>query len=362
MKKIRPLLVIAALFAACAVAPTTSASDRAASGNPSTSASDPSIKLLGVEKIWDKAPHNAFTDLIRFNDQWVCAFREAPEHKGGVKDSSMRVIVSKDAKNWEPAASLSDPRGDIRDAKMAILPDGRLMLLTAIQLFDRSKGQTHQSIAYYTRDLKTWEGPVDVGQPNFWMWGIKFHEGTGYSIGYATADGRFVRLYKTSDGVKYEPLVERLEIPAPFPNENAFYFDKDGTARVLQRCDPIKGAQGTTNAFIGTAKPPYTDWKWVETTARVGGPALTRTPDGRLLGAGRLYEPKPRTSLFWIDENTGKITECLTFPSGGDTSYPGLAWHDGLLHVSYYSTHEDNKSSIYFARVKVDPASASASK
>jgi len=327
-------------------------------------AADPGApELVSVERIWDKAPHNAFTDLIRFNDQWVCAFREAPEHKGGVKDSTMRVVVSKDAKSWEPAASLSDPRGDIRDAKMAILPDGRLTLLTAIQLFDRSKGQSHQSIAYFTRDLKTWEGPVDVGQPNFWMWGIKFHKGAGYSIGYATgSDPKSVRLFKTTDGVKYEPIVEKLQIPAPFPNENAIYFDKDDTARVLQRCDPVKGVEGTTNAFLGTAKPPYTEWKWVETTARVGGPALTRTPDGRLLGAGRLYEPKPRTSLFWIDENTGKITECLTFPSGGDTSYPGLVWHDGVLHVSYYSTHEDKKSCIYFARVKVPAASASASK
>jgi hypothetical protein len=319
-------------------------------------------ELISVEMIWDKTPHNAFTDLIRYNDQWVCAFREAPEHKGGVKDSMMRVVVSPDTKSWAPAASLSDPRGDIRDAKMAILPDGRLTLLTAIQLFDRSKGQSHQSIAYFTRDLKTWEGPTDVGQPNFWMWGIKFHKGTGYSIGYATGSNpKSVRLYKTTDGVKYEPIVEKLEIPAPFPNENAIHFDADDTAHVLQRCDPVKGVEGTTNAFLGTAKPPYIDWKWIETTARVGGPALTRTPDGRLLGAGRLYEPKPRTSLFWIDEKTGAITECLTFPSGGDTSYPGLVWHEGVLHVSYYSSHEDKKSRIYFAKVKVPPATASAS-
>ena len=320
-------------------------------------------ELLSVEMIWDKAPHNAFTDLIRYNDQWVCAFREAPEHKGGVKDSTMRVLVSKDTKDWQPAASLSDPRGDIRDAKMAILPDGRLTLLTAIQLFDRSKGQSHQSIAYFTRDLKTWEGPVDVGQPNFWMWGIRFYKGTGYSIGYATGgDPKSVRLYKTTDGVKYQPIVEKLAVDAPFPNENAIHFDADDTAHVLQRCDPVKGVEGTTNAFLGAAKPPYTQWTWRETTARVGGPALTRTPDGRLLGAGRLYEPKPRASLFWIDEKTGQITECLTFPSGGDTSYAGLVWHDGVLHVSYYSSHEpDKKSRIYFAKVKVPAASSAAS-
>src|SRR5688500_1539526 len=78
-------------------------------------AGDPT--LLSVERIWDKAPHNAFTDLIRFNDRWVCAFREAPAHKGGVKDSRMRVLASNDAKVWESVGELADPRGDIRDAK-----------------------------------------------------------------------------------------------------------------------------------------------------------------------------------------------------------------------------------------------------
>ena len=65
--------------------------------------------ILSVERIWDTAPHNAFTDLIRYQDKWVCAFREAPEHKGGVKDSYMRVLVSKDGKAWESAASLVRP-------------------------------------------------------------------------------------------------------------------------------------------------------------------------------------------------------------------------------------------------------------
>jgi hypothetical protein len=30
----------------------------------------------------------------------------------------------------------------------------------------------------------------------------------------------------------------------------------------------------------------------------------------------------------------------LKFPSGGDTSYAGHVWHDGLPWVSYYASHE----------------------
>jgi len=45
--------------------------------------------------------------------------------------------------------------------------------------------------------------------------------------------------------------------------------------------------------------------------------------------------------------------EFLEFPSGGDTSYPGMVFYDGILWVSYYSSHEE-KTSIYLAKVKID--------
>ncbi|MEJ7592590.1 MAG: hypothetical protein WKF77_13640 [Planctomycetaceae bacterium] len=46
------------------------------------------------------------------------------------------------------------------------------------------------------------------------------------------------------------------------------------------------------------------------------------------------------------------MTECLELPSGGDTSYAGMVLHDGLLWVSYYSSHEE-KTCIYLAKVKL---------
>lgn len=319
------------------------------------SAGDGKPTLLGVERIWDKAPHNAFTDLIRFNDQWVCGFREAPAHKGGVKGSRIRVIASKDAKSWESVGELVDPRGDIRDAKMAILPDGRLTLLTATQLFEKKDGQTHQSIAFFTRDLKTWEGPVDVGEPNFWLWGIRWHKGVGYSIGYGTGGTKQAVLFQTRDGVKYERVGEKFDVPSPFPNESAIWFDDaDDAARVLLRFDP-------DFACVGTARPPYTQWTWKQSGVRIGGPELIRTSDGRLLGGGRMHLPKPHMSLFWVEPDKGEISECLSFPSGGDCSYPGFVWHEGVLYVSYYSSHE-GKTSIYLARVQLPGGSQASAK
>ena len=41
----------------------------------------------------------------------------------------------------------------------------------------------------------------------------------------------------------------------------------------------------------------------------------------------------------------------LRLPSGGDCSYPGMVVYDGLLWMSYYSSHE-GKTSIYLARIR----------
>ena len=48
----------------------------------------------------------------------------------------------------------------------------------------------------------------------------------------------------------------------------------------------------------------------------------------------------------------GQLKALLNFRSGGDTSYPGLVWYEGLLWVSYYSSHE-GKTSIYLAKVRI---------
>ena len=75
-------------------------------------------------------------------------------------------------------------------------------------------------------------------------------------------------------------------------------------------------------------------------------------PTGEWIAAGRAYDGGARTELALVDVPQAKLTPLLVLPSGGDTSYPGLVWHDDLLWVSYYSSHEDH-TSIYLARVRL---------
>ena len=85
---------------------------------------------------------------------------------------------------------------------------------------------------------------------------------------------------------------------------------------------------------------------------KIGGSQLLPLPDGRIVVAARLYDGGVRTALLWLDPSKAKLTEFLKLPSGGDTSYAGLVWHEERLWVSYYSSHE-GATSIYLAKVRL---------
>lgn len=303
-----------------------------------------SAELVSVKKIWDAAPHNAFTDLVRFDGKWFCVFREGAAHVS--PDGALRVIVSADGQKWESAALIKSTDSDLRDAKITITPDNQLMLCGAGALHDKSK-HTHQSLAWFSKDGSTWSDPVPIGDPDLWLWRVTWHGKKAYGVGYDCRAEKFVRLYESEDGKKFTPIVDRM-FDKGYPNESSILFEGD-TAYCLLRRDgePASG-------LWGTSRPPYTKWDWKELGARIGGPHMIRFPDGRYVAAVRLYDNKARTSLCWIDSKSGKLTEFLPLPSGGDCSYAGLVLHDDLLWVSYYSSHE-GKTSIYLATVKFEP-------
>src|SRR5437016_7329055 len=82
----------------------------------STDAAENGVELLDVRKIWDRAPHNAFTDLVRFEDRWFCVFREGQAHESS--DGALRVITSKNGRDWTSTALLTRADCDLRDAKI----------------------------------------------------------------------------------------------------------------------------------------------------------------------------------------------------------------------------------------------------
>jgi hypothetical protein len=302
------------------------------------------IELVAARKIWDAAPHNAFTDLVRFQGRWFCVFREGHDHVS--PDGALRVIASPDGEAWESMALITSRDSDLRDAKITVTPEGELMLSGAEALHDRS-AHTHQSLVWFSSDGRTWSEAREVGDADFWLWRTTWHAGKAYGIGYGCGADQSIRLYTSVDGRRFETLVPRL-FDSGYPNETSIVFDGK-TAYCLLRRD------GTpSSALLGIAESPYTSWQWKDLGVRIGGPHMIRIPDGRLVAAVRLYDGGPRTSLCEIDSRTGGLTELLALPSGGDTSYAGLVHHEGLIWISYYSSHA-GKTSIWLAKAKIAP-------
>ena len=315
---------------------------------PIVSAGDaPVAKLIEVRKIWDQAPHNAFTDLIRFKDRWFCAFREGKSH---VCDTgALRVLASTDGQQWKSVARMTWDGGDVRDAKLSITADGQLMLNGAVRFIKPVAGHVHQSVTWLSPDGETWGAPNKVADPNFWMWSVTWHKGVAYGIGYSCTSKHLIRLYQSKDGKKWETLADDLFPGGTYANETSLVFAPDDVGYCLLRRD-----DKPSSAQLDTAKPPYTEWTWKDLGVQIGGPKMIRLPDGRFLATVRLYDKKVRTGLCSLDPEAGRLTEILTLPSGGDTSYAGMVLHDGLLWISYYSSHE-GKTSIYLAKVTIEP-------
>ena len=299
---------------------------------------DPTAKptLVSVKKIWDKAPHCAFTDLLRWKKKWLCCFREATGHGGD--NGTVRVITSPDGGNWNSLAVLKQPGIDLRDPKLSIHPDGRLMLLMGGIVNLNGKYHTRSPRVAFSHDGHTWSPPATVLAEDHWLWRVTWHKRTGWAVSKLN-EGRKPRrgfLYKTRDGIKYEYVTE---METEGISETTLRFLPDDTMVALIR-----------PRWIGLSKP-YRKWSYTNIGQPIGGPNFLITPQGTMWAAGRKYGQAAKTSLATMTGTT--FQHVLELPSGGDTSYPGMVLHDGLLWMSYYSSHEGGKTSIFLAKIKL---------
>ncbi|MDR0353716.1 MAG: hypothetical protein LBI02_10385 [Opitutaceae bacterium] len=347
-----------AAIAATATPATPSAIAAATPAAASTAAPKP-IRFAAA-KIWDAAPHCAFTDLLAFRGRHYCVFRESVSHvppKTGGGDGKIRVLASTDGDAWRPLALVEKTGFDLRDAQLTITPAGRLMLLTSGSIYDRGALKGRQMFAAFSDAAgETFSAPQPLTLPaalrDGWLWRVAWHDGAAHGVVYQTpsqTSGGAAWLVKSADGLRYD-IITRLDVTGQ-PNETALEFSPDGTLRLFLR-RAAKDAAG--HALLGRAAPPYTDWRWSDLGIRAGGPFLLTLPGGNtLLGSRDHTEGAPGTALFTLDSQD-RAVRLLRLPSGGDTSYPGMSVVGDELWVSYYSGHEKprGQAAIYLAKIK----------
>ncbi|MCB1279670.1 sialidase family protein [Prosthecobacter sp.] len=311
----------------------------------------PVAELVSVEKIWDKAPHNGYTDLTRYQNLFYCCFREGAT--ATKSEGSIRTLISASGSNWIDNTLVSEPGTDLRDPKLIVTPDEkRLYLLCGGQ----SDSQGVQPRYSTSMDGKVWTPMQKLLAKGDWLWRVSVNPadkrfyGASFNIhpnsgGPAPEKEWSLKTYASGDGSVWQ-LSSIMNVPGQ-PAETTLRFLKDGSALAL-----VARQGGDRKGVIGMAKAPYREWTWAATGLPLGGPNFIELPDGKIIAGSRGFGATPGPHMVLFAMTPTSLTPILELPSGGDCSYPGLYWHDDLLHVTYYSSHE-GKAAIYYARVRI---------
>lgn len=312
-------------------------------------------KLLSLERIWNKAPHCSMTDLIIFNEELFCVFRESDKHYKGLP-GIIRVISSSDGIHWETCALLEEEEIDLRDPKFSITPNGQLLLLVeGVSYTKRGKYITRQPRVAFSPNGKEWSKLKTILYEHEWLWRLTWFNGIAYGISYSYSNPQKpnkewnVKLFSTPNGKDYT-LITQLDIPG-YPNEGTIRFMDSGEMILLLRRD--KPHQNYS--WIGSSHSPYSEWRWTISPYYFGGPNFLILPNQSFWAAGRIISQTPyglmeKTCIAKMSRYS--LEPQLILPSGGDTGYPGMVYYDKILWVSYYSFHQES-TSIYLAKVQL---------
>lgn len=312
--------------------------------------------ILSVQRIWDRSDHNGMTDLIDFHGTLFCCFREGKGHTGELQNGLITILQSQNGKDWSLAAHIAKEGFDLRDPHFSITPTGTLMLTMGGSIYQTGEYITCYPHVAYSDDGIHWSAPQQIPLQNEWIWQVAWHDNAAYGFSYRLSDPLdrdqpwILTLYKSESETTYKPI-KTFSI-TDYPSEATIRFTDEGQAIALLR--------RRSHAWIGTSRFPFTDWNWQDSGVCVGGPSFIILPDGSMWAGGRNYEINADDSLGYNfgDMAIGPMTlhdykPTIILPNGGDNSYPGFAYRDPLLYVSYYSSHE-GKACIYLAVIDLN--------
>jgi hypothetical protein len=325
----------------------------------------PVVKVTNIRRVFHNGEHNAFTDLVRFKDQFYLTFRSCSDGHMVHPTASIIILASDDAKEWKQVHRFRVAKRDTRDPHF--LPfQGKLFVYTGTwysgeKTLPRSDYDLNKHLGYvaWSNDGVKWNSPVLLeGTFGHYIWRANTFDGKAYlcgrrKIGFEVlerGEGRKVEslMLESDDGLIWRKRAVFQEIEG---DETAFQFEPDGSIIAI-------GRRGGNKAQLLRSKPPYEEWVRKELDRYIGGPLLTRWGDRYVVGGRKSIGGKgPKTSMCWLVED--QLHEFAELPSGGDNSYPGfIALSPTRAIMSWYSSHEKDTSgktitAIYMAELQI---------
>jgi hypothetical protein len=332
---------------------------------PAVAGQLPEVKVRNVRRAFHNGEHNAFTDLVRFEDKFYLAFRSCPDGHMVHPTASIIILSSTDAKQWKQVHRFRVAKRDTRDPHFLVFRNTLFVYTGTWYCGDTSPKSAdydlnqHLGYAAWSKDGAEWHSPIMLeGTFGHYIWRAGAYGGKAYLCGrrkkdFAVAprgEGPMVEsaMLESDDGLIWRTRALFQEVDG---DETAFQFEADGSVIAI-------GRRGRANAQLLRSKRPYTQWERKDLDRYIGGPLLTRW-GGRYVAGGRktIGDKGPTTSLCWLVAD--RLQESAELPSGGDNSYPGfIEISPTRALVSWYSSHEKDSNgksmtAIYLADLEI---------
>lgn len=309
------------------------------------------MHLNWLKKIGNKADHNAFVDLCEFNQLLFCCYREAENHVSA--DGTIRILTLDIQGKVLYSNRIAIPNTDLRDPKITLTPDGQLLLIAyARQTSFNNQTIGRRNLTWVSQTGHSWSTAREFADRGWWLWRVRWHKNQAYGFAYNRKQNA-IHLYSGNPRRSFH-LHQSFALSLDkhkkgYPNESDLIFDNNKAFALVRRDADSYCAQ------LGHSTFPYKKWSWIDLGRYIGGPVMLRLNTDFAMVAGRIIKQgRLVTGLLKMNLLNGNLQEVLILPSGGDNSYPGLVLKEGRLYISYYSSHEDNKSCVYLAEVNIN--------
>ena len=312
------------------------------------------MEIEKVECIWWDGYHNAFTNIIKFKENYYCTFRHATSH-GLIGKGEIYVLKSSNLKEWELIKKFPALR-DSRDPKLFMFKERLGVLFFAYPDIETKK--LRDGYISYSDDGENFSDLIKISKDNLCFWKIRNYKGVLYATAYSAGEkkenwGSY--LFASKDGKNFEKLTTILK--GEYANETDLFFEEKKCYAVVRR---VK-RNIRQNSVLGISEYPFKEWKTYYLNEIIMAPAIFKFKE-KLYVAGRIIEDENyKTAVLSIDIEKKKVKKEIILPSGGDTSYCGSIVENDNLYLSYYSQHElekkeskvgENASGIYLAIIK----------
>lgn len=281
--------------------------------------------------------HNAFTDLVRWKDDYYLCFRKGDGHLS--MDGVIHIKRSKDLKTWTDCATL-DTFGDDRDPHFTATDDKLYVYFGTWDLKHGTGEGTPErgiirSYVSSSEDGLKWSAIQGTYQPMWWLWRVRYHDGKFWCPAYTFGKPSALRLLRSDDGVQWEDhatvSLERI------PDEADILWRNDGSVWIVARNEDEKH-----DAMWFRSDSAMKQWEARSTDTLIHSPVLLEW-NNRVFVAGRGRTDGVYNNGLWeLKENVPTLL--WASPGSPDCAYPGLIIEgEGdktRVLMSWYGQHE----------------------